>query len=136
RLTPVATSVGFTLAPRTAAPDGSNTVPLMAPRKVWACPTMPINNTTIVTPSRRLISHLEVKLVCLPLRPGFRSGFDNTLGNAGSHSEAHYRRLGHRIGPVRIFETSAGGPYKPFAGSIVQLPNFLSRGAPLKRRLR
>src|SRR5580698_3508672 len=53
--TAVATLVAFTLAPATTAPDGSVTVPLMAPRNVCAYPVAPSSTSTMNRLSRPLM---------------------------------------------------------------------------------
>src|SRR5206468_12898209 len=47
-VTPVPLFVALTLAPATTAPDGSVTVPLMAPRNVCAYPNTPSSTTTTI----------------------------------------------------------------------------------------
>src|SRR5437879_8316181 len=59
---PVPELVAFTLAPATTAPDGSVTVPLMAPRNVWAFPATASRASAIKIPSIRLISLLQQNL--------------------------------------------------------------------------
>src|SRR5258708_827968 len=51
--TPVAVLVAFTVAPATTAPDGSVTLPLIAPRKVCAYAVKPSSTSTIRLPSSR-----------------------------------------------------------------------------------
>src|SRR6202011_3783561 len=60
--TPVPVLVAFTLAPATTAPDGSVTVPLMAPRNVWAFPATANRDRATKIPSIRLISLLQQNL--------------------------------------------------------------------------
>src|SRR5579859_4391836 len=70
---PVATSVALTCAFGTTAPDGSLTVPLMAPRNVWALAAIVTLSRTNKTKSRHLILHLFFGskihfLLCQPTR--------------------------------------------------------------------
>src|SRR5260370_32217219 len=60
--------VAFTLAPAPIAPDGSVTVPLMAPRNVWAFPATANSATATKIPSMCLISLLQQNLNILATR--------------------------------------------------------------------
>src|SRR5438309_177981 len=65
---PVAFSVALTVAPGTSAPDGSVTVPLMAPRNVWACAFSPLSTKTRATAQRpRAMAGATVDVCELPL---------------------------------------------------------------------
>src|SRR5579859_1072280 len=59
---PVATSVALTCAFGTTAPDGSLTVPLMAPRNVWALAAIVTLSRTNKLKSRNLIAHPFVRI--------------------------------------------------------------------------
>src|ERR1700737_2136194 len=59
---PVPVLVAFPLAPATTAPDGSVTVPLIAPRNVWAFPATANRARATKIPSVRLISLLQQNL--------------------------------------------------------------------------
>src|SRR6266436_5858199 len=52
---PVADSVAFTAALGTTAPDGSVTVPLMAPRNVWAFAATASERTKRIAKTKRFI---------------------------------------------------------------------------------
>src|SRR5882672_4547480 len=52
---PVVLSVAFTAALGTTAPEGSVTVPLMAPRNVWAFAATASERTTRIAKTRRFI---------------------------------------------------------------------------------
>src|SRR5690242_9805087 len=55
---PVVVSVALTVALGTTPPDGSVTVPLMAPRKVWALAATASENAMRITTIRRFIDSI------------------------------------------------------------------------------
>src|SRR5215467_3097980 len=74
---PVAISVALTAALGTTPPDGSVTVPLIEPRKVWAFAATASENAIKITTTRRFIkfiSPLRDQEVNSAARPPARAG--------------------------------------------------------------
>src|SRR5882724_13155386 len=90
---PVEDSVAFTAALGTTAPDGSVTVPLMAPRHVWASAATASERTKSITKTRRFIGQ----------HPPYR---DQKNAPTRRHSAARFKEQ-----DVKLLEKLHGEPF-------------------------
>src|SRR6266481_5210138 len=90
---PVVLSVAFTVALGTTAPEGSVTVPLMAPRNVWAFAATASERATRIAKTRRFIGQ----------HPPYR---DQKNAPTCRHSAARFK-----VQDVKLLEKLHGEPF-------------------------